>query len=64
VWGRDEFHTGDMWNSNSVISWLLARAGIEASNIRPPQGGRSPGWHAGLAVADRDGRREPRCLSR
>jgi hypothetical protein len=54
VWGRDECRTGDMWNSNSVISWLLARAGIEASNIRPPEGGRAPGWHAGLVVAARD----------
>jgi hypothetical protein len=26
VWGRDEFRTGDMWNSNSVVSWLFARA--------------------------------------
>ena len=55
VWGRDEFRTGDMWNSNSVISWVLDRAGIEASKIRPPQGGRAPGWHAGLVIAARDG---------
>jgi hypothetical protein len=27
VWGRDELGTGEMWNSNSTISWLLARAG-------------------------------------
>jgi hypothetical protein len=55
VWGRDEFRTGDMWNSNSVISWLLDRTGIEASKIRPPKGGRAPGWHAGLVIAARDG---------
>jgi len=24
TWGRDELGTGDMWNSNSLISWLLA----------------------------------------
>ena len=24
VWGRDELHTGEMWTSNSVTSWLLA----------------------------------------
>ena len=59
VWGRDECGTGDMWNSNSVISWLLARAGIEASNIRPPKGGRAPGWHAGLVVAARDETHQP-----
>src|SRR5436309_6266560 len=29
VWGRDELNTGGMWNSNSLISWLLVRAGIE-----------------------------------
>ena len=23
TWGRDELGTGDMWNSNSVTSWLL-----------------------------------------
>jgi hypothetical protein len=31
VWGRDERHTGEMWNSNSIISWLLTRAGIDAA---------------------------------
>ena len=33
VWGRDELRTGEMWNSNSVISWLLARAGIAADSL-------------------------------
>jgi hypothetical protein len=55
VWGRDELDTGEMWNSNSVISWLLARSGLPTDVIRPPAGGRAPGWHAGLVVA----RREP-----
>jgi hypothetical protein len=27
LWGRDELGVGDMWNSNSVVSWLLARRG-------------------------------------
>jgi hypothetical protein len=53
VWGRDELGTGDMWNSNSVISWLLARSGIAMEAVRPPAGGRAPGWDAGLAVAQR-----------
>lgn len=53
VWGRDESHTGDMWNSNSVTSWLLARAGIETNQLHPPTGGRAPGWRAGLAIAAR-----------
>ena len=51
VWGRDELRTGDMWNSNSVISWLLDRSGLPADTIRPPSGGRVPGWKAGLLTA-------------
>jgi hypothetical protein len=53
VWGRDELRTGEMWNSNSLISWLLARAGIETEGLQPPVGGRAPGWSAGLLVARR-----------
>jgi hypothetical protein len=53
VWGRDEFRTGDMWNSNSLISWLLERSGIDAEAIVPPTGGRAPGWRAGIEVAHR-----------
>jgi hypothetical protein len=51
VWGRDELHTGEMWNSNSIVSWLIARSGLDAESVRPPVDGRAPGWHAGLAVA-------------
>jgi hypothetical protein len=51
VWGRDELGAGDMWNSNSVVSWLLARSGLPADAIMPPTGGRAPGWHAGLVAA-------------
>jgi hypothetical protein len=54
VWGRDHGRTGDMWNSNSVISWLLARAGVDAAGISPPPRGRAPGWHAGIVIAARD----------
>ncbi|MGZ8583364.1 MAG: hypothetical protein ACXWXG_08570 [Actinomycetota bacterium] len=54
VWGRDERRTGEMWNSNSVISWVLASAGIDAGRIQPPRRGRAPGWRAGLVVAGRD----------
>jgi hypothetical protein len=56
VWGRDELGTGDMWNSNSLISWLLAGAGIETDRLQPPAGGRAPGWDAGLIVAGRQTR--------
>jgi hypothetical protein len=54
VWGRDHLHTGDMWNSNSLTSWLLTRAGIDIDEIGPPPGGRAPGWQAGLVVARRE----------
>jgi hypothetical protein len=54
VWGRDELHTGDMWNSNSLISWLLVRAGVDTEDLQPPSGGRAPGWDAGLVVARRE----------
>jgi hypothetical protein len=53
VWGRDELETGDMWNSNSVIAWLIARAGLDTEGIHPPTAGRAPGWQAGLVVAGR-----------
>jgi hypothetical protein len=51
VWGRDELGTGEMWNSNSVIAWLLARSGLPMDGIHPPAGGRAPGWEAGRAAA-------------
>ena len=51
--GRDDLNTGDMWNSNSLISWLIARSGIETTSIHPPAGGRAPGWQAGLVLAAR-----------
>jgi hypothetical protein len=53
VWGRDELDAGEMWNSNSLISWLLVRGGFDLETIRPPAGGRAPGWDAGLVVARR-----------
>jgi hypothetical protein len=53
VWGRDELGTGDMWNSNSLVSWLIARSAISCSRIAPPAGGRAPGWDAGLVIARR-----------
>ena len=55
VWGRDHLGAQDMWNSNSVTSWLLAGAGVDVSGIRPPAGGRAPGWDAGIVAARRDG---------
>jgi hypothetical protein len=60
VWGRDELGTGEMWNSNSVVSWLLARSGLPMNAIRPPAGGRAPGWQAGLVTARRQQRSDQR----
>jgi hypothetical protein len=54
TWGRDELRTGDVWNSNSLTSWLLARTGHDMTTIRPPSRGRAPGWHAGAALASRE----------
>jgi hypothetical protein len=55
VWGRDELGAGEMWNSNSVVAWLLARAGVPAEALVPPVGGRAPGWRAGVLAARRGG---------
>ncbi|MFZ6003245.1 MAG: hypothetical protein ACOYXM_04860 [Actinomycetota bacterium] len=51
VWGRDECSVGDMWSCNSIISWTLARAGVDVSSIRMPTHARAPGWEAGIAIA-------------
>jgi hypothetical protein len=59
VWGRDERGVGEMWNSNSVVSWLLARSGLDVAAIEPPRGGRAPGWQAGIVVAERELLRRP-----
>ncbi len=53
TWGRDELHAGDMWNSNSVVAWLLARTGLDSAAGQPPPGGRAPGWDAGIVTARR-----------
>jgi hypothetical protein len=51
VWGRDELKAGEMWNSNSMIAWLIATAGLPTRFLGPPPGGRAPGWDSGLEVA-------------
>ena len=64
VWGRDELDAGEMWNSNSVTAWLLARAGSSTEHLQPPLGGRAPGWVAGLRVARRGAASAPQEPSR
>jgi hypothetical protein len=58
VWGRDELGAGEMWNSNSVISWALARSGLPVDQVEPPAGGLAPGWKAGAMAARLEGARE------
>jgi hypothetical protein len=40
-----------MWNSSSLIAWLLAGNGHDLDFVEPPIGGRAPGWSAGVVVA-------------
>jgi hypothetical protein len=51
TWGLDELGTGEMWNSNSLISWALVGAGVPLDAVAPPLHGRAPGWGAGLRIA-------------
>jgi hypothetical protein len=53
TWGRDELGGGEMWTSNSVIAWLIVQAGAWTADLRPPAGGRAPGWDAGVRIAAR-----------
>lgn len=53
VWGRRVAGTREMWTSDSTISWLLAKAGIDVALLAPPAGGRAPGWTAGWMLAGR-----------
>jgi hypothetical protein len=50
VWGRDELAAGEMWNSNSLTSWLIVRSRLDVDSIHIPAGGRAPGWRAGIAI--------------
>ena len=45
TWGRDDLGPGDMWNSNSLVSWLLATAGLDPDGLEPPR--RGPGSRVG-----------------
>jgi len=53
VWGRDALHAGEMWNSNSLISWLIVSSGLPVASVLLPANGRAPGWDAGIVVAGR-----------
>lgn len=51
TWGRRAKGTSEMWTSDSAISWLLRRVGLDAAAVKVPEGGRAPGWVAGLELA-------------
>ena len=51
VWGRPARGTSEMWNSNSVVAWLLVSSGHDLPAL--PAGGRAPGWDAGVQLAVR-----------
>ncbi|HEX6286870.1 MAG TPA: hypothetical protein VFZ80_05250 [Acidimicrobiia bacterium] len=50
TWGRRAAIGGEMWTSNSVISYLLTVSGVSLSTCTPPGGGRAPGWDVGVCV--------------
>lgn len=63
VWGRDELGAGEMWNSNSLVAWVLVRCGLDVDAIQPPAGGRAPGWRSGIVVARRGARGRQRAAA-
>jgi hypothetical protein len=50
TWGRDELGLGEMWNSNSMVAWLLGGSDHDLHALAPPPGGRAPGWDAGVRL--------------
>jgi len=46
--------TGDLGDEHEEADDVDSRARLDAEAIRPPSGGRAPGWHAGLVVARRE----------
>ncbi len=59
--GRDEFRAGEIWNSNSVISWLIVRGGLPLEDGTPARNGRAGGWIADVVVTG--GHEQPRTSS-
>lgn len=48
TWGRRRRGHSEMWTSDSAVSWLLGRAGLDVRAIAIPPGTRAPGWFAGI----------------
>ena len=58
--GRDELGTGEMWNSNSVIAWVIARSGMTPSrSSRRQEGARRAGGPAWSSRTDSQARPTP-----
>ena len=61
TWGRDDLGLGDMWNSNSLVAWLLSTCGLDAAGLRRLAGAERPDgaqvwpWPAGLPPVRRVG---------
>ncbi|HEU4319637.1 MAG TPA: hypothetical protein VFS66_06110 [Acidimicrobiia bacterium] len=53
TWGRDDLDVGDMWNSNSVVAYVLAGAGFDVIELASTVAGRAPGLLAGVVAAGR-----------
>jgi hypothetical protein len=51
--GSDELRTGEMWNSNSLISWLITRSDLDVDSIQRRGAAAPQGWHAGVLTARR-----------
>lgn len=47
VWGRDELQAGEMWNSNSLISWLILSQRARCRVDPPSARWTSPGLERG-----------------
>lgn len=52
VWGRDELGMGDMRNSNSVVSWLLAGAAFRWKRSSRLSGGAPRGGMSASSLPD------------
>ena len=62
TWGRDELDAGEMWSSNSLISWLLVAAGIDIETVPLPV--RGPRARVGCRHRGRNADARPDSIAR
>jgi hypothetical protein len=53
TWGRRAPGAAEMWTSDSAISWMLVKAGLDPGACAPPSECIAPGWSAGIFEARR-----------